>query len=558
MDLVEDAIHLLRRTPVAIHLIYHIASASFVLGLLWFWSDMTRGAYADGRVAPGALLLSGLYLAMKTGQAAFCARLRQAVSHQRPTPWTFGRCWRLLLTQAALQPLGFLLFPLSIFPLLMIPLPWFLAFFQGVSVSGDGAQGSVSRCARAAFRQALLWPGQNHGIVGLLVVCTTAVFLDVTVGVGALPFLAKTLFGITTDFNLSIHAYLNTTFVLSLLALTYLVMDPVIKAIYVLRTFQADSIQSGDDLRSKFAELRQDRLVAGSSALLLALLLCCNTGGTNARAQEPAPSSPPTPITTPQRTVEPERLGASIKEVMDGVEYTWRGPRELSPEEPERPGESRILRWIRKQLRSIGEFTSRNLESFFRSLGRLIQRVLSGFNPPAMPTGNSQVDWATGLQFVLYALLAAGIGGVGWLLFKLWRGRRPDPAPAVAVPLAGTPDLRAETVSADQLPEDGWLSLAAEMAAKAEWRLALRAVYLASLAHLAQRELVRLAPSKSNYEYQMELRRRARALPAIQSAFSETVNDFDRVWYGSHAATPTHFDQVRSRLETMRTTTPAS
>jgi hypothetical protein len=126
------------------------------------------------------------------------------------------------------------------------------------------------------------------------------------------------------------------------------------------------------------------------------------------------------------------------------------------------------------------------------------------------------------------------------------------------VPLAGTPALRAETVSADQLPEDGWLSLAAEMAAKAEWRLALRAVYLASLAHLAQRELVRLAPSKSNYEYQMELRRRARALPAIQSAFSETVNDFDRVWYGNHAATPTHFDQVRSRLETMRTTTPAS
>ncbi len=557
LDLVEDAIHLLRQTPVATHLIYHIASASFVLGLLWFWSDMTRGAYADGRVAPGALLLSGLYLLMKTGQAAFCARLRQAVARQTPTPWTVGRCWRLLVTQAALQPFGFLLFPLSIVPLLMVPLPWLLAFFQGVSVSADGAGGSVSRCARSALRQAMLWPGQNHGIVGLLLVCTTAVLVDVTVGVGALPFLAQTLFGITTDFTLSIHAYLNTTFVLSLVALTYLVMDPLIKAIYVLRTFQADSIHSGDDLRSRFAELRQERLAAGTSALLLAvLLLVCPTP--RAHAQEPTPPPVPTRATPARRTVEPARLDASIREVLGGVEYTWRGPRELSPEEPERPGESRILRWIRKQLRSVGEFTGRNVGSFFQALGRLIQRIFSGFNPPAIPTGNSQVDWLAGLQVALYVLLTVGVAGLVWLLLKFWRGRRPQTTPVATVPQAGTPDLRAETVSADQLPEDGWLALAAEMAAKAEWRLALRAVYLASLAHLAHRELVRLAPSKSNYEYQAELRRRARSLPAVQSAFSETVLEFDRVWYGRHEATSSHFERVRSRLETMRTTPPSA
>lgn len=557
LDLVEDAIHLLRQTPVATHLLYHIASASFVLGLLWFWSDMTRGAYADGRVAPGALLLSALYLGMKTGQAAFCARLRQAVARQAPTRWTLGRCWGLLVTQAALQPLGFLLFPLSILPLLMVPFPWLLAFFQGVSVSADGSGGSVSKCAQSAFRQAMLWPGQNHGIVGLLLVCTVAVLVDVTVGVGALPFLARTLFGITTDFNLSIHAYLNTTFVLSLFGLTYLVMDPLIKAIYVLRTFQADSIHSGDDLRSRFADLRQQRLVAGASALLLAgLLLFVPTP--RAHAQEPAPAPTPTRTAT-RRTVEPARLDASLREVLGGVEYIWRGPRELSPEEPERPGESRILRWIRRQVRSIGDFASRNMGSFFQALGRLIQRILGGFNPPAMPTGNSQVDWVTGLRFTLYAVLAVGIAGLAWLLFKFWQNRRPRTTAVANVPLAGTPDLRAETVSADQLPEDGWLALAAEMAAQGEWRLALRAVYLASLAHLAHRELVRLAPSKSNVEYQAELRRRARSLPAVQSAFRETVEDFDRVWYGTHEATPSHFDRVRAHLETMRSTaTPAS
>ena len=42
LDLVESAVHLLRESPVSVHLLYHLSSAPFVLALLWFWSDMTR------------------------------------------------------------------------------------------------------------------------------------------------------------------------------------------------------------------------------------------------------------------------------------------------------------------------------------------------------------------------------------------------------------------------------------------------------------------------------------------------------------------------------------
>jgi hypothetical protein len=184
LDLVESAVHLLRESPVSVHLLYHLSSAPFVLALLWFWSDMTRGAHADARLTPGALVLSVLYLAMKTGQAAFCSRLRSLVSRQRPTPWSTRRIWNLLVTQSLLQPLGFVLVPLSIFPLFMVPFPWVLAFLQGASVAADASAGSAIRCARAATRQALIWPGQNHGIHGLLLICLVAVFIDVFVGVG--------------------------------------------------------------------------------------------------------------------------------------------------------------------------------------------------------------------------------------------------------------------------------------------------------------------------------------------------------------------------------------
>jgi hypothetical protein len=91
-------------------------------------------------------------------------------------------------------------------------------------------------------------------------------------------------------------------------------------------------------------------------------------------------------------------------------------------------------------------------------------------------------------------------------------------------------------VTAAQLPEDDWLKLAREMMEKGEFRLAMRALYLAGLAHLAQRELVSIARFKSNRDYEREVRRRARGHPDLCTAFTENVTDFDRVWYGLHDA----------------------
>jgi Domain of unknown function (DUF4129) len=274
-----------------------------------------------------------------------------------------------------------------------------------------------------------------------------------------------------------------------------------------------------------------------------------------AAAQSP---TPPTPSAPTSPSVDARRLDDTIRNVLGGVEYSWRSPRELTPEEPEDPTENRLLRWIRKQVKSLGTFIDRNLSSFFDAIGRLIQRIFSGFNPPNLPTGNSTVDWKTGLNILLYALLGAGIIALGWLLYSRWRNRKPQPVAAEPTALTGTPDLQAEEISADQLPEDGWLDLAAEMAAKGEWRLALRALYLASLAHLAQREFVRLAPSKSNHDYHVELRRRARAHPAVQEAFAETATTFDRVWYGNHPADQSLFETARDRLLALRTPTQPS
>jgi hypothetical protein len=102
------------------------------------------------------------------------------------------------------------------------------------------------------------------------------------------------------------------------------------------------------------------------------------------------------------------------------------------------------------------------------------------------------------------------------------------------------------------LPEEGWLKMAREMMAQGNLRLALRAFFLAGLASLGAREMIAIASFKSNREYEAELRRRARALPALQTAFSQNVAAFDRAWYGQHAVSQEALQQFQANLEQIR------
>jgi hypothetical protein len=54
--------------------------------------------------------------------------------------------------------------------------------------------------------------------------------------------------------------------------------------------------------------------------------------------------------------------------------------------------------------------------------------------------------------------------------------------------------------------------LAARSLEERNFRFALRAYYLANLAWLGRRELLTIHPGKTNREYELELRRKARSL----------------------------------------------
>jgi hypothetical protein len=84
-------------------------------------------------------------------------------------------------------------------------------------------------------------------------------------------------------------------------------------------------------------------------------------------------------------------------------------------------------------------------------------------------------------------------------------------------------------------------------------RLALRAFYLATLSVLAQQQLVRLGPAKSNRDYLLELTRRLRGNNSLLEFFRQNVQLFEASWYGTHAVTTTIIDTMRANHQQLRT-----
>jgi hypothetical protein len=533
IEIIEEAFHLLRMAPLRTFLAYYIGTAPFILGVLFFWSDMSRGAFADDRLAAETMGLVLAFFWMKTWQAIYARRLRGQISGIAPEPLTPRRVAQIAINQMILQPSGLFLIPIAL--LLLFPIGWVYGFYQSVTALGGLEDGRT--LLRKSLKQTVLWPLQNNYVVFLFKAFGLFVFFNIFSGVLMIPYLLSALLGIETLFVQSPWTFLNTTFFAAIAGLTYLAVDPVIKAVYVLRCFYGESRQTAEDLK---AELRVYAVAAQkAAAVLLLATICLGFGVTQSFSAEPVaqPSAP---------AVQPNDLNHAIDEVLQRTEYTWRLPREKKPETEQKGIISQWVGTIIDWITALGKKC--------RGLLDRIEKWLSRAPPTSSPNRGLPLDWLGGAKALILLLLIAIVGLLFALLVRVWRGPQEKASTELsAEALAPAPDIGDENVGADQLPEDGWITMARELLARGEFRLALRAFYLASLAHLAQRNLISIARFKSNRDYERELGRRAHALPELMSTFTENVSTFDRVWYGTHEVNPILVENFQRNVERIKT-----
>jgi len=518
LELAEQAVRLLRQRGGTALACYYIGVLPFLLGLLYFWSDMSRDPDAAGYGAPAAAGMAILFIWMKLWQVRFCRTLWCVLQGTPPEPWSWRRTWVTAARQAALQATGTVVLPLA--SVILVPMAWAYAFYQNLSVMDGPDTGGLKDLYRKAADQALLWPGSNHLLLTLISAFGLFVFANVVVGMMMLPYLLKWFLGIETTFTTGgLHAVVNTTFLAATCAATYLCLDPIVKAAYTLRCFYGRSRRTGDDLRAAIQPL-----------IIAVLLIALVVGGATGRSW----AAPSGASARPERSSAPPGQEAMAKwnramdQILSQRRFAWRMPRE---KHVKARGERRgwfwsSLHWLKKKIETAFEA----VDAWLDALSRWLRKIF----PQGQKTEAAGTDWSAVTRIVFY-LIGAGLL-ISLLLSirnrlrhgRILHGTEKSGAAETVI------DLNDENLTADDLPREKWLALAREMMARRELRQALRAFYLSLLAQLGDQGRIVIARYKSNRDYRGELGRRSHSEPELVALFDRCVAAFERAWYGMH------------------------
>ncbi len=516
LDLCDEAVHLIRGAPAGTIATYYVGSIPFILGLLFFWADMTSSALGREDAAPAALGLAILYVWMLTTQAVFAQRLRGQLAGRAGSPGSLRDWLGVAGAQAAWQPAKLFVLPVAL--LLTLPFPFVFALYHSASVTGSFA---------AARRQAALWPRQNLLFLGVLSLLSVVVFANLGIVVLVLPYLFKMLFGVETVFTRSVYTVFNSTFLAIIAGLSYLVLNPFAKAFYVLRCFYGESITTAEDLR---AELKAEKAgwQAKAPAQLVMLMICL--AGT-AAAQPPDLS---------------RDLDHSIDRVLKRPEYAWRLPRVVRPDHEQH-------NWLVRSTLVFLDATSRGFKRAADWIDHFVEWLGDRFTKP-LPAISAQPNArppTLQLRLAIVLLLALTAGLATYLLWRLLTSRTTQVSAIAAPPVAHIEPVVQELDAGQQAPEQ-WLELARACLDRQDFRLALRALHLAGLAGLASATLVALQRGKSDRDYARELSRRAPHRPELIAAFARNLSIFERGWYGMYDVDLATIQQFEANLEQMR------
>ena len=475
--ILEEAVHLLRGAPGHLFVFYYTGSLPFILGLLYFWGDMSRNAYGADYGAIASLGMALLFVWMKSWQAIFAIRIKSIIVNQPAYRLSWYRIYTLVANQALIHASGFVVLPLA--ALVMLPFGWCYAFYQNTTVLEDRQTQGLSRLSQRSWQQAKMWPNQNHILLSVFIIFGIIVFLNLAIFLFILPYLLKKFFGFESIFTMSGIDSLNTTFLATTIGLTYLCMDPVVKTAYILRCYYGEALKSGADIKDQL-----NRLVRQGKSMVTVLFLILVLSPAAVFATTPPEVATET-VETGNNSVSAEDLDHAIEQVINQREFGWRLPRRrMAEEDPQKSGPVAIAgKWVWRML-------GKGLKTLWRWLVKFLEWLVDLLLKRDLDKNDSDTDWQVSVRGWLIVLLVLAAGVFIYFFWRIWQRRRVRPGPVESEAVSVEPDLADDGLKADELPAERWLAMAKELWAQGSVRLAMRALYLATLAHLGEHDLV--------------------------------------------------------------------
>lgn len=259
--IIEEAFQLIRTTPLTTLVTYYIGTAPFAAAILFFWADMSRSSLALRDAAPLSLILTALYLWMKAWHCLFCRKLWNQVDPASLAPSNQLSRRTKIRNLIASWCLSALSIPIGLVSAAFaVTIGWTYSAFHNVNVlafTQDYGQKAFRGMLSESFRLSHYdWMRHKISMLVWWLACLV-VFCCGFVSVIVLSMLAKSMLGIETPFTENPMTFLNSTFIVGVVLVTWLGIGPMTKAIYTLRCFYALSRTTGSDLLSRLASVRE-------------------------------------------------------------------------------------------------------------------------------------------------------------------------------------------------------------------------------------------------------------------------------------------------------------
>ena len=385
--------------------------------------------------------------------------------------------------------------------------------------------------------------------------------LNVHIAVQAVLYLAHNLFGFDVTFVDRFASLDNPTWIATVVAVAFSIFEPVRAATGTLLLVDGRVRQEGLDLIAQVEQLprrARPRGVTLPASALLALVLWASPAWADsalaARAKKLTGDCGMRVDLTPIRTVrdedqsavtrmlnriehrayEEEDCDAAESDLREGLrlmsEAQQTGPEvdaqgrakeilarpefDETVEEPKAPDEPG---WFAKLLRRFLEW----LEELFKK-----KRDDDDGETVSAPTTSTDMAGANVVMIIALVLVAAA------LIFILVRSFKPkERADTELDDMGGLSQQSLETdpMSALSKPPETWAGLADELAARGDFREAIRHLYLALLSRLHRDGVIDYDPTLSNWEYLFAFK----GTSAFKAAFKELTRRFDFAWYGN-------------------------
>jgi hypothetical protein len=495
---------------------------------------------------------------------------------------------------------------LFVFNLFSITLSMGLAFFMlSAHIVGYAAmmQGRGSALKLYGTCSQLLGPSRAIATgVRFLLLVQLLTFLNLHIGFNAFFWLSRKLLAVDFTFAERFASFDNPSWLFFLASLTFSLFEPIKAATATLLLVDGRVRQEGLDLLAAVQQL-PERSKKGRTAHPAAaiVLLCVLFGGTAARAQEPAPE----PESVPELRLRLEAVAEECEFSKEQLDEDWEAASSLSPAEQAKLG--RLVRTV-ENLAYDGEDCEKATQAMEQGLALarqtaqleqatadsqaaaarardILSRPEFADAPPQEKTAQEQqdkeppgwwkrfTDWlskwleelfkrdrdpartspnlapstgASAANVLVVILIGVALAVLVAVLVRAFVKRDQD-GPPLEVSTYESTALAQDPMSALSRPPEGWAHLADELAARGEYREAVRSLYLALLSRLHREGAILYDSTLSNWDYLRNFKGRREWLPP----FRELTRRFDFAWYGNLPVGPDGYRDFRALTQPM-------